>query len=184
MSDNGYKIRNKKEIHFITFSVVEWVDVFTRRGYRDITVDSLKFCQKEKGLLLHGWCIMSNHMHLLASSANYDLSGILCDFKKFTSKKIIEAIINNDHESRKEWMIRIFSEAGKRNSRNTDYQFWRQDNQPKECYSSEFTIQKLNYIHNNPVETGLVEKAEDYLYSSARNYIYGNDSGLLGITKI
>jgi len=87
------------------------------------------------------------------------LSRILGDFKKFTCKRIIEAIINNGHESRKEWMIRIFSEAGKRNSRNTDYQFWH--NQPKECYSSEFTIQELNYIHNNPVEAGIVDKPEE-----------------------
>jgi hypothetical protein len=78
-----------------------------------------------------------------------DLSGTLRDFKKFTGKKIIEAIIPNEHESRKEWMIPIFKEAGKQNSRNTDCQFWRQDNQPKECYSPGFTIQKLNYIHNN-----------------------------------
>jgi hypothetical protein len=42
----------------------------------------------------------------------------------------------------------------------------------------------LNYIHNNPVEAGLVEKAEDYLYSSARNYVYGNNSGLIEIVRI
>jgi hypothetical protein len=65
-----------------------------------------------------------------------------------------------------------------------NYQFWRQDNQPKELYSSGFSVQKLNYIHNNPVEAGLVEKAEDYLYSSARNYVYGNDSGLVEILRI
>jgi REP element-mobilizing transposase RayT len=176
--------KNQKEMHFVSFSVVEWVDVFTRKEYRDIVIDSLSFCQKSKGLLLHGWCIMSNHMHLLASSASYDLSGTLRDFKKFTSKKIIEAIINNEYESRKEWMLAIFKEAGQKNSRNTDYQFWRQDNQPKECYSPEFTVQKLNYIHNNPVEAGLVEKAEDYLYSSARNYVYGNNSGLIEIVRI
>ena len=184
MTDGGYKIRNQKEIHFVSFAVVEWVDVFTRKEYRDILLNSLRFCQESKGLLLHGWCIMSNHMHLLASSKDYDLSGTLRDFKKFTSKKIIEAIINNEHESRKQWMIQLFTEAGKRNSRNTNYQFWRQDNQPKECYSPEFTIQKLNYIHNNPVEAGIVDKPEEYLYSSARDYHYGKDCGLLKIAFI
>ena len=92
MDDGRYKIRNKKEIHFLTFSVVKWVDVFTRREYRDIVVESLKFCQKEKGLLSHGWCIMSNHVHLIASAKNENLSDILRDFKKFTSKQIIAAI--------------------------------------------------------------------------------------------
>ena len=99
MSDGGYKIRNKKEVHFVTFAVVEWVDACLPAGrslhaqkYRDILIESLKFCQKEKGLLLHGWCIMSNHVHLIMSAKNENLSDILRDFKKFTSKKIFAAI--------------------------------------------------------------------------------------------
>ena len=68
MVQGGYKIRDKEGIHFLTFAVTEWVDVFTRREYRDIVLDSIKHCQKEKGLLLHGWCIMSNDVHLIASA--------------------------------------------------------------------------------------------------------------------
>src|SRR5215470_7629776 len=68
MSDGGCKIRNKKEVHFLSFTVVEWVDVFTRKEYRDILLNSLQFCHESKGLLVHGWCVMSNHAHLLASS--------------------------------------------------------------------------------------------------------------------
>src|SRR5256885_13705564 len=166
MSLGGYKIRNKKEIHFVTFSVVEWVDVFTRKEYRDIVLESLRFCQKEKGLLLHGWCIMSNHVHLIASAKNEDLSDVLRDFKKFTSKQIVSAIENNDHESRKDWMLKIFREHGECNSRNKTFQFWRQDNQPQELYSQKFFFQKLNYLHNNPVVAAIVEKSEYYLYSS------------------
>jgi REP element-mobilizing transposase RayT len=184
MDIGGYKIRNRAEIHFLSFAVVQWVDVFTRKEYRDILLNSLGFCQEAKGLLVHGWCVMSNHAHLLASSKIFDLSGTLRDFKKFTSKKIIEAIINNEHESRKDWMLEIFRKAGNGNSRNTDYQFWRQDNQPKECYSPAFTIQKLNYIHNNPVEAGIVDKPEEYLYSSARDYHYQKNCGLLKIAFI
>lgn len=184
MSSAGYKIRNKQEIHFLTLTVVEWVDVFTRKEYRDILINSLRFCQESKGLLLHGWCIMTSHVHLLASSLIHDLSGTLRDFKKFTGKKVIEAIINNSGESRKEWMLRIFQDAGEANSRNTNYQFWRQDNQPKECYSPAFTVQKLNYIHNNPVEAGIVDKAEEYVYSSARDYYYQKNCGLLNVKFI
>ena len=158
MSDSGYKIRNKKEIHFVTFAVLEWVDVFTRKEYRDILIESLKFCQKEKGLLLHGWCIMSNHIHLIASAKNENLSDLLRDFKKFTSKQIIAAIEKNMSESRREWMLKIFLEQGSENIRNKTYQFWRQDNQPQELYSPKFLFQKLNYIHNNPVVSGIVEK--------------------------
>ena len=151
MIEGGYKIRNQAAIHFITFAVAEWVDVFTRKGYRDIVLESLKYCQSEKGLLLHCWCIMSNHLHLILSAKNHDLSDILRDFKKFTSKQIIEAIQSNDHESRKDWMLKIFREEGMKNSRNKNYQFWRQDNQPQELYSPAFIFQKINYTHNNPV---------------------------------
>jgi len=90
MSEDGYKIRNKAEVYFLSFAVVQWIDVFTRKEYRDILINSLKFCQEHKGLLLHGWCIMSSHVHLLASSLILDLSGTLRDFKKFTGKKVIE----------------------------------------------------------------------------------------------
>lgn len=181
MSEGGYKIRNQEAIHFITFATVEWVDVFTRKEYRDIVLDSLKFCQAEKGLLLHCWCIMSNHLHLIVSAKNKDLSDVLRDFKKYTSKQIIAAIQNSPHESRREWMLRIFREQGEKNSRNKEFQFWRQDNQPMELYSSAFVVQKMNYIHNNPVEAGIVDKPEEYLYSIARNYVYAKRCGLLDL---
>jgi putative transposase len=151
MSDGGYKIRNKKEVHFVTFAVVEWVDVFTRKEYRDSLIDSLSFCQRKKDLLLHCWCIMSHHVHLIASTKNEDLSDILRDFKKFTSKQIIAAIEGSKTESRKDWMLKIFSDQGQSNSRNKNYQFWRQDNQPQELYSPKFFFQKLNYIPARPV---------------------------------
>jgi putative transposase len=181
MGDGGYKIRNQAETHFVTFAVVEWVDVFTRKEYRDILIDSIRYCQAEKDLVMHCWCIMSNHVHMISSAKNNDLSDILRDFKKFTSKQIIKAILNNQHESRREWMLNIFREAGAENSRNNEYQFWRQDNRPQELYSPKFTLQKINYIHNNPVVAGIVEKPEEYLYSSARDYHYSKKYGLLDV---
>ncbi|NTS40712.1 transposase [Flavisolibacter sp. BT320] len=184
MSIGGYKIRDQQAIHFITFAVVEWVDVFTRKAYRDILIDSLRHCQQQKGLVLHAWCIMSNHVHLLVSAHGNNLSDILRDFKKFTSKQIITAIQANEHESRKAWMLRIFQQGGEANGRNKTYQFWRQDNGPKECFSPAFTAQKIDYIHSNPVEAGLVEKPEDYLYSSAKAYRTNEPSSLLPVVCI
>lgn len=96
MSENGYKIRNKEGIHFITFAVVEWIDVFTRKVYKDILIDSLKHCQNERGLILYSWCIMSNHVHLVISAKHNDTSDILRDFKKFTSKIQLFRICNSD----------------------------------------------------------------------------------------
>ena len=180
MSQFGYKIRNKSGIYFITFAVVEWIDVFTRKEYQEIIIDSLKYCQKAKGLIIYAWCLMTNHIHLIITAKNSDLSEILRDFKKFTSVTIIKAIERNSKESRKDWMIKIFKKVGTKNSKNVNFQFWRQENQPKELYSEKFIQEKLDYLHNNPVESGLVEKAEDYLLSSAKNY-YLNEKGLIDI---
>jgi len=78
-------------------------------------------------------------------------------------------------------MLRIFKEAGEKNRRNANYQFWQQDNQPKIIYTPEFAAQKLEYIHNNSVDAGIVEKADEYIYSSARDYYYEKQSGLIKI---
>jgi putative transposase len=181
MLKGGYKIRDQSAIHFITFAVTEWVDVFIRKQYVDIILNSWRYCQKEKGLLLHAWCIMSNHLHFIASSKLNDLSGTLRDFKKFTSSGLIKAIQDNKRESRRDWMLPIFQGAGINNSRNKEYQFWQQSNHPIELYSSSFIVQRINYIHQNPVRAGLVERAEHYNYSSAKDYFYGRKCGLIDV---
>lgn len=181
MSTRGYKIKNKEGIHFITFAVESWVVVFTRKDYTEIVLDSLRFCQQEKGLQIHAWCIMSNHVHLVISAKENNPSEILRDFKKFTSQQIIKAITDHPRESRKQWMLEIFAKAGTANNRNKTYQFWRQDNHPIELFSSNFIEQKLDYIHNNALAAGIVDKAEEYVYSSARDYYNGKSCGLLNI---
>ncbi len=180
MPSGGYKIRDQQAIHFITFAVVGWVDVFTRVAYKDLLLESLRYCQKEKGLEIYCWVIMTNHVHfILSAREGFALSNILRDFKKYTSVEIIDAIIGNKSESRKDWMLRIFHEAGKKNSRNTTYQFWRQDNHPVELNSIYMKDQRMAYIHKNPVVGGIVAREEDYLYSSARDY--AGEKGLLDI---
>ena len=177
---SGYCIRNQEGIHFITFAVVEWVDVFTRKEYADMVVESLQFCQQEKGLILYAWCLMSNHLHLIiAAKEGHNLSDILRDFKKFTSYKITKAIEASKTESRRNWMLWIFQSAGQQNKRNKKYQFWRQNNHPKELETNHFTEQKLRYLHNNPVAAGIVSRPEDYVSSSARNY--AGERGLLEV---
>lgn len=111
MGDGGYKIRDQEGIHFVTFAVVEWVDVFTRKEYRDILLDSISYCQREKGLVLHSWCIMSNHVHLVVSAKERNARDILRDFKKYTSKQLIKAIQERPAESRREWMLEIFKKS-------------------------------------------------------------------------
>jgi REP element-mobilizing transposase RayT len=168
--------------YFLTMTVVDWVDIFTRPVYKHIIVDSLRFCQKEKGLVLYSWCLMSNHLHLIAGAKEgFSLSDILRDFKKFTSKEIVKTI-KTTNESREKWMLERFRSAGKDNSKIKEYKFWKDGNEAKELYSSKFIEQKLNYIHNNPVVGEIVSNPEDYLYSSARNYC--NIPGLLQVELI
>ncbi len=180
-----YKFKNSEGCYFISFATVEWVDVFTRKEYKNIIVENLKYCQNEKGLEIFAWCIMTNHVHLIArAKTGFLLQDIIRDFKKHTSKLMIKTISNNVHESRREWMLDIFNQAGKANSGNKDYQFWRQDNHPLEVWSEEVIHQKLIYVHNNPVTEFYVDNAEAYVYSSARDYYYNQNCGLLDIIFI
>jgi len=95
---------------------------------------------------------------------------LIGDFKRFTSKAIVKAIIENPKESRKEFLVEQFRKAGNNASNVNQYQFWRHDNHPVELWSNKVIDEKIDYIHQNPVEAGLVFRAEDYIYSSAVDY--------------
>lgn len=170
MGTDGYKIRDQSKPHYVTFTVVEWADVFTRQIYKDIIIENLNYCIREKGMIVFGYVIMSNHLHLIIQSKGNDLSGLIRDFKKFTAKAIINQI-KTGKESRYEWLLELFSKATESHNRNKTYQFWKYGNHPEEIYSQKFLWSKLDYIHLNPVRAGLVEKASHYLYSSASNYV-------------
>ncbi len=177
-----YKFRNEDGIYFITSTIVNWIDLFTRQTYSEIVLDSLRYCQKEKGLVIHAWCIMPSHLHLIISrSGNEQLSGIVRDFKKFTSKAIIEEI-RNINESRKEWLLREFKAAGISLKRIAYYKVWQDGNHPVELVTNKMLEQRLSYLHNNPVAAGIVFRAEDYIFSSAIDYCDGK--GLLEIDMI
>jgi putative transposase len=178
-----YKFHDNSKLYFVTFTVVEWVDVFTRDTYRDIIYDSLKFCQTNKGLEVYAYCFMTSHIHLIIGTETGVLSDIVRDFKSFTSRHIRIAIGQNEHESRRDWMLEIFSKAGDKNKRNIDFQFWQQHNHPIELSNPTMMTQRLNYIHNNPVEAGFVDKVEEWLHSSAADY-YGTRKGRIELIMI
>jgi len=179
METDGYKIRDQSKPHFITLTVVDWADVFSRKIYKDLIIENLKYCVKNKGMLVFGYVIMSNHIHLIIQSETNNLSGLIRDFKKYTAKAIINKI-KTEKESRRVWLLQLFSKATETHNRNKTYQFWRYGNHPEEIYTIKFLWSKLDYIHLNPVRSGVVEKASHYLYSSATNYVKGN--GILEIT--
>lgn len=184
MQDSGYTIRNQYALHFLTFTIVGWVDVFTRKETKQIIIDSLKYCIENKGLILYGYVIMTNHLHLIARAdeSTTGLSDIIRDFKKHTSKEIINWVNLSNKESRKEWMQMVFKYHAKLNSNNSVYQVWQQNNRPKEIVLPKFARQKLNYIHYNAVRAGYVDQPEDYIYSSYRAYYSDDRAVILPVT--
>lgn len=177
-----YKVADSSIPHFVTFSVVGWVDVFSREQYKEIIVESLRYCTGHKGLTLHAWVIMTNHLHLIISSKTAKLEELVRDIKKFTSKQIIHAIQENPEESRKDWMLNLFRYAGSGNKNNKEFQFWKQDYHPVELTTNAMLEQRLLYLHENPVRSGLVWEAWHYKFSSAIDY-YTNEKGLLKIER-
>ena len=165
-----YVFRDHSKIYFVTLTIIGWVDIFIREQYRNIIYDSIRFCQKNKCLEVYGYVIMTNHIHLIIGTSAGNLSGILRDLKSFTSRQIRQAIESGTKESRKEWMLNLFYQSGIMNSRNNDFQLWQQHNHPVELSGTAMMMQRLNYIHKNPVKIGFVEKEEEWLHSSAGDY--------------
>jgi putative transposase len=169
MSDK-YKMREPDKAYFLTLTVVDWLDVFTMEEPRITIIESLKYCQIHKGLEIYGWCLMPNHMHLIARAGEViSLSDVLRDFKKFTARVILQEL-QEQYDSSSVWMLARFEAKAKNLKRVEKYKFWRDGNHPMIIYNSRIFYQKLNYIHQNPVNAMLVINPEDYLFSSARNY--------------
>ena len=172
MSRN-YKMLSKEGMYFISFAVINWIDVFIRQQYFELICDSLEYCIKNKGMVVYAYCIMPSHIHMIFSDNNANPSKLLGEFKTFTSKNMRKEIENNIYESRREWILLMMKKAGTKNSNVKNYQFWQQNNQPMELWSNKFIDQKVDYIHNNPIKAGFVEEAEHWKYSSAIDYSGG-----------
>ncbi|GAA4847947.1 transposase [Algivirga pacifica] len=126
-----YKIHESDYPYFLTFTIVGWIDLFTRRCYADLMVESLQHCQENKGLKVGGWCIMSSHLHLiLYTEDNQPLEGIIRDLKAYTAKEIWKTLNNNDQESRKRWISGMMKKEIEYSSRNSTFQVWMQHNHP------------------------------------------------------
>ena len=184
MSGDRYFIGDQNGLYFTTFTVVGWLDVFIRADYKQTIAESLNYCCEHKGLEVYAWCLMTSHLHLIISAKEgYELSAIIRDFKKHTAKQIIKQI-SEVNESRREWLLWYFEREGKRDKRITKYKFWQEDNHAVYLAKSNVNMirQKVDYIHNNPVKDRTVENAEDYLYSSARDF--SGSKGLVVISEL
>lgn len=167
---DGFKIRDQAATHFLTFTIMGWIDIFSRQRYRDIILESMQYCRKHKGLQIGAYVIMSNHIHTIWTAVNNNLSDIVRDFKTFTSKAITETI-EAEPESRRDWLLYMFRFYANQTAANDNFKVWTGNNHPEEIHSNQFLRTKLNYIHENPVRAGLVIEPSHYLYSSATNYV-------------
>lgn len=153
--------------YFVTLTVVGWTDFFVRNEYRQLLIDNLQYCQQNKGLDIHCYCLMTSHLHMIASGKETNVNEILKGFKSFTAKALMHAMDENPQESRKEWLDSRFRFLANLRGRDTERQFWERDNYPEAILTDNFYRVKEKYIHQNPVEAGFVARAEDWFYSSA-----------------
>jgi len=167
-----FSITKNTDYYYCTDTIVGWQCVFMSLPFFELIIESLRYCQSEKGLRIHGYVIMPNHLHSIISAANKNLSDIIRDFKRFTSCKISDLL----EETGNNRLMKYFSTAAERVGRGNDYKIWQSGSHPEAIVSYDFFLQKLNYIHNNPIRKGFVEQPEHWMFSSARNYILDDHS--------
>jgi putative transposase len=154
--------------YFLTFTVVGWIDVFTRKELADIIIEKLKIYQKDYSVAIYAYVIMPSHIHLIAQKTDHELlSKWIGEFKSLTAKEIIKAVNSENYESRRSWLDYLFKFFAKFQKQNPGYMFWQKTNHPIEIYSHEVFYQKMDYIHNNPVMANIVTDQTYYYYSSA-----------------
>lgn len=118
--------------YFLTLTVVDWVDIFIRPVYKNIIVDALNHFIAEKGLSINAWCLMSNHLHLVANAREPNLwTYILRELKRFISAEVF-ATINEETEPdcRREWIMQRFESPVNITKHTGKYQFWQDGNHP------------------------------------------------------
>lgn len=162
-----YKTFESDAPYFITMTIVRWLPLFHMPEFSSIVIDSLKHCITHKGLAIYGYCLMPDHLHMIAQSGEGSLGSIVRDIKKFTAIKIAQVC---KCDPTKTGYLDIFREEATHIERNTHIKVWQDGYHPEIIFSNDFFFQKLNYIHLNPVVGGLVSSPEEYYISSARNY--------------
>lgn len=168
----------------LTFNTVDWIDVFIRPVYKQIVVHTLNYFIADKGLSIYGWCLLSNHLHLIGQAASHtSIAEIEKEFKTFTTHKILQAMDTEPH-TRKKWMMDHFEKSASLFSSSKKLQLWQQATSPVniDIRKPSQLVEHIERIQKTPVRDRVVDIASDYLYSSARDYAGMN--GLVKITRI
>ncbi len=161
-------IQNDTNVYFSTCTIIQWQCIFKEEKYFQIVTDSLNYCIDNKGLIVIAYVIMLNHLHLITCNSDTTvLSNIMRDFKRYTSIEIAKQL-ETDNEK---LFLYIFEKAAEGRKREQKYKIWQDEYHPKAIYSEEFLLQKVEYVHNNPVRKGLILKPEYWRFSSARTWL-------------
>ncbi|MEI9911339.1 MAG: transposase [Bacteroidota bacterium] len=184
MSNDQHINPVKGPCYFLTFNTVDWIDIFIRPVYKQIIVHSLNHFIEHKGLTVYAWCLMTNHLHLLAQAdENCVIAEIEKEYKSFTTKKILEAIYT-EPQVRKQWMLRRFENLGNILGLLKKFHVWQKASNPVyiEFAKKDMLLEHFDFIHANPVRDRVVDTDCDYLYSSARDY--SGMQGLVNVTQL
>ena len=173
MTRSRYRFSDEARPHFLTSTVVSWLSVFNHPEAVNILLDSWRFLQRE-GIILYGYVILDNHLHWIAGG--HDLSHAVRRFKSFTARRIIDLL----SESHAVTLLEQLHYYKLRHKVDQEHQLWQEGSHPQAIEDDDVMIQKLEYIHNNPVRRGFVDDPADWRYSSARNY--AGRPGLIEVT--
>jgi len=176
MGRSRYKIYEPTHPHFMTCTILHWIPIFTRTQTTDIIFDSLNYLKQTDNLKIYAYVILENHLHLVASSD--DIGKTMRKFKAHTAKEILKLLQEENIKTILE-QLAFYKKAHKK---NTTYQLWQEGIQPKLIVNDKMMIDRINYIHNNPVKRGYVDEARCWRYSSARDY-NGTD-GLIEVCRV
>ena len=178
-----HTIKKEHTTYYMTATVVEWLPIFTDASIRQILIDALNFAILERKLVIYGYCIMNNHIHLIANTEEpYLLMDIMRNFKRYTSRKISLAMLAKSDEW-SQYCVSYFKACGEFHCKSISNKVWKDGNHAIELYSPAFYRQKLNYIHNNPVKAGYVDRPEEWECLSALDYA-GGKSVLVRVVQI
>ncbi len=164
MGRSRYKVYDSRYPYFATMTFIHWLPLLSYPEVAQICIDSLKYLQSKKELTLYSWVFMENHLHLIAKAP--ELSKSLGRMKSHTAHHTLEFLKNQSNERILEELH--FGKSFHKHSQN--FQVWQEGSHPEQINSREMMIQKVEYIHNNPVKRGYVDSAEQWRYSSARDY--------------
>ena len=160
----------------MTCTVVDWLPILARPEPKAIIIDSLRFLQDENSLTIFAYVIMEDHLHLICQADN--LSAEIGRFKSYTARHIIDLLIEEGN-------IGVLSELKTKkldHHKDSIHQFWQEGSHPQQIQGRKMMVQKIEYIHNNPVRCGYVDQPVHWRYSSARNYS-GSD-GVLNVCTV